>query len=68
MAVSQHSWMRNPFRYFKTAPETIRLAVMMLIRFPLPPRQVEDLLHDRTSIFAVKQFASVGTMFADYLK
>ena len=28
--------MRNPFRYFKTSPEIIRLAVMMYVRFPLP--------------------------------
>ena len=39
--------MRNPFRYFKTSPEVIRLAVMMYIRFPLSLRQVEDLLHER---------------------
>ena len=25
----------NPFRYFKTSPEIIRLAVMLYIRFPL---------------------------------
>ena len=34
--------MRNPFRYFKTSPEIIRLAVMMYVRFPLSLRQVED--------------------------
>jgi putative transposase len=39
--------MRNPFRYFKTSPEVIRLAVMMYIRFPLSLRQVEDMLHER---------------------
>ena len=39
--------MRNPFRYFKTSPEVIRLAVMMYIRFPLSLRQVEDLLNER---------------------
>jgi transposase-like protein len=32
--------MRNPFRYFKTSPEVIRLAVMMYVRFPLSLRQV----------------------------
>ena len=37
----------NPFRYFKTSPEVIRLAVMMYIRFPLSLRNVEDLLHER---------------------
>jgi putative transposase len=39
--------MTNPFRYFKTSPEIIRLAVMMYIRFPLSLRNVEDLLHER---------------------
>ncbi len=39
--------MRNPFRYFNSSPEIIRLAVMMYIRFPLSLRQVEDLLHER---------------------
>ena len=39
--------MSNSFRYFKTSPETIRLAVMIYIRFPLSMRNVEDLLHER---------------------
>ena len=39
--------MNNPFRYFKTSPEIIRLAVMMYVRFPLSLRNVEDLLHER---------------------
>jgi putative transposase len=39
--------MINPFRYFKTSPEIIRLAVMMYVRFPLSLRQVEDLLQER---------------------
>lgn len=39
--------MYNPFRYFKTSPEIIRLAVMMYVRFPLSLRHVEDLLHER---------------------
>ena len=38
---------RSPFRYFKTSPEIIRLAVMMYVRFPLSFRNVEDLLHER---------------------
>ena len=37
----------NPFRYFKTSPEIIRLAVMMYVRFPLSLRNVEDMLHER---------------------
>ena len=38
---------RSPFRYFKTSPEIVRLAVMMYVRFPLSLRNVEDLLHER---------------------
>ena len=38
---------RSPFKYFKTSPEIIRLAVMLYIRFPLSLRNVEDLLHER---------------------
>jgi putative transposase len=38
---------RSPFRYFKTSPEIIRLAVMLYIRFPLSLCNVEDLLHER---------------------
>ena len=37
----------RPFRYFKTSPEIIRLAVMLYVRFPLSLRNVEDLLHER---------------------
>ena len=37
----------SPFRYFKTRPEIIRLAVMLYVRFPLSLRNVEDLLHER---------------------
>lgn len=38
---------RSPFRYFRTSPEIIRLAVMMYVRVPLSLRNVEDLLHER---------------------
>ena len=34
----------NPFRYFNSSPEVIRLAVMLYVRFPLSLRNVEDLL------------------------
>ena len=37
----------GPFKWFKTSPEIIRLAVMMYVRFPLSLRNVEDLLHER---------------------
>ena len=36
----------NPFRYFKTSPEVIRLAVLMYVRFPPSLRNVEDLLFE----------------------
>jgi putative transposase len=39
--------MKSPFRYFKTSPEVIRLAVLMYVRYPLSLRHVEDLLHER---------------------
>jgi putative transposase len=38
---------RSSFRYFKTSPEIIRLAVMLCIRFPLSLRKAEDLLHEQ---------------------
>ena len=39
--------MSNPFRYFNSSPEVIRLAVMMYVRYPLSLRNVEDLLAGR---------------------
>ena len=41
--------MSNPriFRYFKTSPKIIRLAVMMYVQYPPSLRNVEDLLHER---------------------
>lgn len=39
--------MSNPFRYFKTLPELIRLTGMIYIRFLLSLRKVEDLLDER---------------------
>ncbi|MDB5480938.1 MAG: family transposase [Caulobacteraceae bacterium] len=37
----------NPFRYFDSSPEVIRLVVMMYIKYPLSLRNVEDLLFER---------------------
>ena len=37
----------NPFRYFDSSPEVIRLVVMMYVRYPLSLRNVEDLLSER---------------------
>jgi putative transposase len=55
----------SPFKYFKTSPEIIRLAVMYYIRYPLSFRQVEDILHERgidicheTVRFWVERFGS----------
>jgi putative transposase len=39
--------MRNPFQYFNSSPEVIRLAVMMYVRFSLSLQQSGDLLHER---------------------
>ena len=39
--------MSSAFRYLRTSPEIIRLAVMLCVRFPLSLRNVEDLLHER---------------------
>jgi putative transposase len=39
--------MKNPFRYFSSPREVIRLAVMMYIRYALSLRQVKDLLFER---------------------
>jgi putative transposase len=37
----------NPFPYFHSSPEVIRLVVMLYVRFPLSLRNVEDLLFER---------------------
>src|ERR1019366_1252179 len=37
----------DPFRYFNSSPEIIRLAVMMYVKYPLSLRNVEDLLSER---------------------
>jgi len=60
--------MRNPFNYFKTSPEIIRLAVMMYVRYPLSVRQVEDLLHERVmtkfrSTELLQKFVSIHATF-----
>lgn len=51
----------SPFRYFRTSPEIIGLAVMMYVRFPLSLRKVEDLLHERAIDVSLEsvRFASV---------
>jgi putative transposase len=39
--------MKNPFRYFDSSPEVIRLVVMMYVKYLLSLRNVEDLLFER---------------------
>jgi putative transposase len=39
--------MSDPFRYFNSSPEVIRLVVMMYLKYPLSLRNVEDLLSER---------------------
>ena len=34
----------DPFRYFHSSPEVIRMVAMLYVRFPLSLRNVEDLL------------------------
>ena len=64
--------MKNPFRYFKTSPEIIRLTVMMYVRFPLSLRQVEDLLHERGIVICHETVRAwwnrFGPMFAADIK
>jgi hypothetical protein len=49
----------SPFRYFKTSPEIIRLAMVPYIRLPLSLRRVEDLLHE-SGIAANMKLCSLG--------
>src|SRR5210317_1955043 len=62
----------DPFRYFKTSREIIRLAVMMYVQFPLSLRNVEDLLHERgidVSHEAVRYWwHRFGPMFASEIR
>jgi len=56
---------RSPFKYFKTSPEIIRLAVMLYVRFPLSLRNVEDPARTSAgSMSAMKRSASGGTVSA----
>lgn len=69
-AVARRLEMKKPasFKYFKTSPEIICLAVMLYIRFPLSLRNVEDQVHERginVSHETIRYWWSrVGPMFA----
>ena len=60
------------FRYFKTSPEIIQLAVMLYVRFPLSLRNVEVLLRERgvdVSYESVRYWwHSFGSQFAIKIK
>jgi putative transposase len=47
--------MKNPFRYFDSSPEVIRLVVMMYVKYPLSLRNVENLLAEGGSTFAMRR-------------
>jgi hypothetical protein len=53
---SRYRWaMKNPFRYFDSSPEVIRLVVMMYVKYPLSLRNVENLLAEGGSTFAMRR-------------
>ncbi len=60
------------FKYFKTSPEIIGLAVMLYVRFPLSLRNFEDLLHERgievSHETARNWWNRFGSMFASEIK
>jgi putative transposase len=63
---------KDPFKYYKTSPEIIKLAVMYYIRFPLSLRQVEDILHERGIDICHETIRywwnKFGTLFANDIK
>jgi putative transposase len=62
----------NPFKYYKTSPEVIKLAVMYYVRYPLSLRQVEDILHERGIDICHETIRywwnKFGTLFAKEIK
>jgi putative transposase len=42
----------NPFRYFHSSPDIIRMVVTLSVRYPLSLRSVEDLLFERGDGFS----------------
>ena len=72
--------MRNPFRYFKTSPEVIRLAVMMYVRFPviLEPiycegiealkKQLHDLMPNRRRAVTILELTASAQAVATFMK
>jgi putative transposase len=62
----------NPFRWFDSSPEVIRLVVLMYVRYPLSLRNVEDLLFehgiDICHETVRKWWNRVGPMFASEIR
>ena len=62
----------NLFKYYKTSPEIIKLAVMYYVRYPLSLRQVEDILHERSIDICHETIRywwnNLGTRFAKDIK
>ena len=54
--------MSNPFRYFNSSPEVIRLVVMMCARYRLSLPNIEDLLAERGSTSAMRPCGFGGTV------
>lgn len=55
------AWMSkpdNPFRYFNSSPEVIRLVVMLYVRFPMSLRNVEGPCHINLSSGLIKLLIS----------
>ena len=47
----------SPFRYIKSNPGVIRLAVTLYVRFPLSLRNVENLPHERSIVVGLERRA-----------
>ena len=54
----------NPFRYFNSSSEVIRLVEIMYVRYPLSLRNVEDLLAERGIDISHETSGSGGTGLA----
>ena len=62
----------SPFRYFKTIPEVILLAVMLYVRFPLSYLNVEDFLQEWGIVFSHEMIRFLwnrfGPLFASEIR
>ena len=56
----------SPFRYVKTSPELIRLAVFLYVKNPLSLRNVEDLLAERGIEISQERLCATGGIGSDH--